>query len=105
MEPVISPTWFYLIHVSDAIYNSAAIVLCVSAPILLLLLFGIFFTTGDSDLAEMRVLVAKGIKICTAITVVCTLVLILVPDRKTLYAMIAASVITPDKIYASCFAA
>lgn len=97
MDPIISPTWFYLIHVSDVIYNSSAIVLCISVPILLLLLFGIFFTTSNSDLEKMRVLVVKGIKICTVI-VVCTLVLILIPDRKTIYAMIAASVITPDNI-------
>jgi hypothetical protein len=98
MDAIISPTWFYLIHVSDVIYNSSAIVLCISVPILLLLLFGIFFTTSNSDLEKMRVLVVKGIKICTASIVVCTLVLILIPDRKTIYAMIAASVITPDNI-------
>ena len=37
-------------------------------------------------------------KVCLVIIVVCMIVIILVPDKKTMYAMIAASVITPDNI-------
>lgn len=40
----------------------------------------------------------KIIKICAVVAVICIILLIFIPDKKAVYAMIAASVITPDNI-------
>lgn len=50
------------------------------------------------DTRKQKGLTTKGMKVCLVIIVVSVIVLILVPDKKTMYAMIAASVITPDNI-------
>ena len=38
------------------------------------------------------------IKICAVVATICLILLVFIPDKKTVYAMIAASVITPDNI-------
>ena len=95
MDPIISPTWIYLAHVAGTIYGLSIFVLFVSVVALLLL--GVEFV-ADPDSAPEKELTIKGVKICIVAIIVCTLMLILTPDKKTMYAMIAASIITPDNI-------
>lgn len=40
----------------------------------------------------------KIIKICAVVATICIILLVFIPDKKTVYTMIAASVITPDNI-------
>ena len=95
MDPIISPTWIYLIHVASTIYGLSIFVLFVSVVALLLL--GFEFVV-DPDSAPEKELTIKGVKICIVVIIICTLLLILTPDKRTMYAMIAASIITPDNI-------
>lgn len=95
MDPIISPTWIYLIHVADTIYGLSIFVLFVSVVALLLL--GVEFVADPGSDSEKE-LTIKGVKICIVAIIVCTLMLVLTPDKKTMYAMIAASIITPDNI-------
>ena len=94
MDPIISPTWFYLIHVGDTIYSLSIFILFIS--VFALILLGVEFVAHDPG--SGRELTTKGVKICVVAIIVCTLMLVLIPDKKTMYAMIAASMITPDNI-------
>lgn len=97
MEPIISPVWLYAIHVADTVYGVSLFALFVS--LFALLLFFLNYTIDAPDDTKMQKgLTVKGMKVCLVIIVMCMIVLILVPDRKTMYAMIAASMITPDNI-------
>lgn len=93
MDPIISPMWIYLIHVANTIYGISIVVLCVSTAIAFGLLIG-----GAIDLEEERKTTYKRLKICAVFIIVSLLVLVFVPDKKTMYAMLAASMITPDNI-------
>lgn len=96
MNPIIPPSWIYLIHVANTIYDLSIFVLMVSIVILLLL--GIGFAMDPPDSEKIKKYVIKALKICAVTIIVSVLVLVLVPDKKTMYAMIAASMITPDNI-------
>lgn len=94
MNPIISPMWIYLIHVANTIYGISIVVLCVSTAIA----FGLLIEGGTVDLEEERKTTYRRLKICAIFIIVSLLALIFVPDKKTMYAMIAASMITPDNI-------
>ena len=96
MNPIIPPSWIYLIHVANTIYDLSIFVLMVSVVTLLLL--GIGFAMDPPDSEKIKKYVIKALKICVVTIIVSVLVLVLVPDKKTMYAMIAASMITPDNI-------
>ena len=96
MNPIIPPSWIYLIHVANTIYDLSIFVLMVS--IVTLLLLGIGFAMDPPDSEKIKKYVIKALKICSVTIIVSVLVLVLVPDKKTMYAMIAASMITPDNI-------
>ncbi len=97
MEPIIPPLWIYAIHVADTVYGVSLFALIVS--LFALLLFFLNYAIDDpDDTRKQKGLTTKGMKVCLVIIVVSVIVLILVPDKKTMYAMIAASVITPDNI-------
>ena len=96
MNPIIPPSWIYLIHVANTIYDLSIFVLMVS--IVTLLLLGIGFAMDPPDSEKIKKYVIKALKICVVTIIVSVLVLVLVPDKKTMYAMIAASMITPDNI-------
>lgn len=97
MNPIIPPSWIYAIHVADTVYGVALFALIVSL-FALLLFFLNYAIDGSDDTKIQKGLTVKGMKVCLVIIVVCMIVIILVPDKKTMYAMIAASVITPDNI-------
>ena len=88
MDAIISPAWFYLIHVLNTIHVLSLFILFVSV-----------FVTIMSILAdwpdEKKVMY---IEICAVVAVICLILLVFIPDKKTVYAMIAASIITPDNI-------
>lgn len=97
MNPIIPPVWLYAIHVADMVYGISLLALIIS--LFALLLFFLNYAIDDpDDTRKQKGLTTKGMKVCLVIIVVCMIVIILVPDKKTMYAMIAASVITPDNI-------
>ena len=96
MNPIIPPVWLYAIHVADTVYGISLFALIAS--LCALLLFFLNYAIDPDDTEMQKGLTVKGMKVCLVIIVVCMIVIILVPDKKTMYAMIAASVITPDNI-------
>lgn len=99
MEPIIPPVWLYAIHVTDTVYDISLFALIISLCALLMFFLNYAIDDPDDTRKEKR-LTVKGMKVCLVIIVVSMIVIILVPDKKTMYAMIAASVITPDNIQA-----
>ena len=96
MNPIISPIWFYLIHVSNMIHVISIIVLVIST-------IGLVMLVADGagfyqDEEENRRITKKYVKTCITAIIVCSLVLVLVPNARTIYMMLAASVVTPDTI-------
>lgn len=96
MNPIIPSSWIYLIHVANTIYDLSIFVLMVSIVTLLLLGIGLLCDPPDSE--KIKKYTIKALKICAVTIIVSVLVLVLVPDKKTMYAMIVASMITPDNI-------
>ena len=88
MDPIISPTWFYLIHVLNTIHVLSFLILFVSV-------FAAIMSILTEWTKEKKVMC---IKICAVVAAICLILLVFIPDKKTVYAMIAASVITPDNI-------
>ena len=96
MNPIISPIWFYLIHVSNMIHVLSIFVLVISIVGLVVLVAGEFDFYPDEE--ENRRITKKYIKTCIIAMIICSIVLTLVPNAKTVYMMLAASVVTPDNI-------
>ena len=96
MNPIISPIWFYLIHVSNMIHVISIFVLVISIVGLVMLVAGAVDFYPDEE--ENRRITKKYVKICITVMIMCSLVLTLVPNTKTMYMMIAASVVTTDNI-------
>jgi hypothetical protein len=92
MEPVISPIWFYLIHVASMIHVLSLFVLVISIAGLVVLV------AGGPDEEENRRITKKYVKTCIIAIIICSLVVTLVPNARTVYMMLAASVVTPDNI-------
>ena len=89
MEPIISP---WIIYVFDKLYFAGGMLLmCCGTISPLLVIF------GKMEESECMIKYAKILAIVAAI---CALVLIIVPDKDTLIAMLAATYITPDNIQA-----
>lgn len=96
MNPIISPVWFYLIHVANMIHGLSFIVLVISIVGLLLLLAceADFYSDKEKNCRFVR----RYVKTCIIAMITCSIVLMLVPDERTIYMMLAASVVTPDNI-------
>lgn len=92
MEPIISPWIIYVLHVFDKLYFACGMVLMCGVTISPLL--AIF---GNMEESECMMKYAKILAIVAAI---CALALIIVPNKDTLIAMLAANYITPDNIQA-----
>ena len=94
MEPIISPVWIYLIHLVNTLH---VISICIFAASLIVWVLvyaeAIEFDDTDSEKARKR-----WLKIFAVIATVCALILALIPDKDTMYAMLAASFVTPDNI-------
>lgn len=90
MEPIISPWIIYVLHVFDKLYFAGGMLLmCCGVISPLLVIFG--------KMEESECMI-KYAKILAIVAAVCALVLIIVPDKDTLIAMLAATYITPDNI-------
>lgn len=96
MEPIISPTWFYLVHVFNTIWGLSIFVLFIS--VFTMVVSPLIVDCVCEDYEEEKKMMHKIVKICAVIAVICIILLIFIPDKKTMYAMIATSVITPDNI-------
>ena len=96
MNPIISPVWFYLIHVANMIHVLSLFVLVISIVGLVVLLVGEVGFYPDEG--ENRRITKKYVKICITAIIMCSIVLTLVPNARTIYMMLAASVVTPDNI-------
>ena len=96
MNPIISPIWFYIIHVSNMIHVLSIFVLVISIVGLVALVADAVDSYQDEE--EDRRITKKYVKICITAIIVCSLVLMLVPNERTIYMMLAASVVTPDNI-------
>ena len=96
MNPIISPVWFYLIHVSNMINVLSLFVLVISIVGLVMLVAGEVDSYPDEE--ENRRITKKYVKTCIIAMIICSLVLTLVPNERTVYMMLAASVVTPDNI-------
>lgn len=98
MEPIISPVWIYLIHVLNTIYGLSLFALIGSGFVMIMspLIADCLVDCGHHE-EEERVMY-KIIKICAIVAAICIVLLIFIPNKQTIYAMIAASIITPDNI-------
>lgn len=99
MEPIISPLWIYLIHLADAIYNLA--VAGIFTGIASLMLLFVERTQYDADIpdeAKKVWRINRWMRVSITAIIVCIVILVVVPDKKTVYEMLAASMITPDNI-------
>ena len=96
MEPIISPALIYLIHMINAIYGLSIFILFVSA--FTMVMSPLIADCICEDYEEEGKVMRKIIKICAFLVVICIILTMFIPDEKTIYAMIAASLITPDNI-------
>ena len=94
MEPIISPVWIYLINVANRIWVFSIFTLLVAMFMILSLMAGwIVFYGPDSEKVRSR-----WIKTFVIVMIVCMIIIVLFPNKDTMYAMLAASFITPDNI-------
>lgn len=97
MEPIISPVWIYLIHLVNTFHVISICIFAASLIVWVLVYTGaIEFDDTDSEDSEKAR--RRWLKIFAIIATVCALILALIPDKDTMYAMLAASFITPDNI-------
>lgn len=96
MNPIISPVWFYLIHVASMVHGLSLFVLGISIVGLVVLVADEVDSYPDEE--ENRRITKKYVKTCIIAMIICSLVLTLVPNARTVYMMLAASVVTPDNI-------
>lgn len=97
MEPIISPVLIYLIHMINAIYGLSIFALFVSA--FTMVMSPLIADCICEDYEEEGKVMRKIIKICAILVAICIILIMFIPNEKTIYAMIAASMITPDNIY------
>lgn len=90
MEPIISPWIIYALHVFDKVYFTCEISLMCCGIISPLLVMA-----GEMEGSECML---KYAKILAIVAAVCALVLIIVPNKETLIAMLVTTYITPDNI-------
>lgn len=104
MEPIISPAWVYLVHFASTVYIVATVALFFAMFSLIALtvieFLSVFFGKNDDDPNDeiMRRRIGKWMRNCVIAVIICIILLVLVPDEKTMYGMMAASIITPDNI-------
>ena len=89
MEPIISPVAIYLFSVLAKLNMVALAVMIFSWVIIFLV--GIKFTFDDMD-------VNFSFKNAVIVAVIATIIVIFIPDEKTMLAMLTVSFITPDNI-------
>ena len=90
MEPIISPWVIYVIHVLSSLHDTAMVFLTISCILAI-----IMFLPAIIEEAEEP---QKYLKMAVIIAAVSGGVIIIIPDKDSMIAMIAVSYITPDNI-------
>lgn len=99
MNPIISPMWIYLIHLADAIHNLAIVgIFTAMAALILLFAERSQYDADIPDEAKKVWYVNRWMRLSITAIIVCIIILVIVPDKKIVYEMLAASMITPDNI-------
>ena len=91
MEPIISPWVIYLFSVLTKLNTVAFIVAMFSGASIIFIAFT-KFTFGDDMEIEFNY------KYAIIVAVIATIIVILIPDEKTMLAMLTLSFITPDNV-------
>ena len=101
-EPIINPWLFYL---ADLVYALKVVLLVLSIGLTigsLLYLFAWYdnreYSPNTEENIKLRKTWLKGSKICIISAVITFMVGMIVPTKKTLYAMTIASALTPDTV-------
>lgn len=101
-EPIINPWLFYL---ADLVYALKVVLLVLSIGLTigsLLYLFAWYdnreYSPNTEENIKLRKTWLKGSKICIISAVITFMVGMIVPTKKTLYAMAIASTLTPDTV-------
>lgn len=97
MKPIISPIWFYLINTFDAIETLAFIVFLGLGILIFCLICGevVAASTDEEECAENFKKIRSR---CWKPFLIALVLTALLPEDKTSYEMLAASVVTPDNI-------
>lgn len=91
---IISPWVFYWIDVLSKI-NAFSIIAVIIALFLIVSL--LLYRTVDYPLDDELVAINKAIKKLIAISIVCTLVVIIIPTKSTMYKMLIANEVTYER--------
>ena len=96
MEPIISPVWIYLISLASKI-QIFSILISVAALFVWVSIYvgAIKFYDEEGELEELR---REWLQNFAIVMIVCVLIFMVIPDKDTMYEMLAASIITPDNI-------
>lgn len=85
MQPIISPWVFYIAALSD----NLLVLSTIGGGVFAFLWYWCYDTEKKT-----------GQKICAILFAVCVLLVVFIPTEKTIYKMVAASIVTPDNISA-----
>lgn len=96
MNPIIDPSFIYLLQLIEGLHIFAICAMPFSLAYLLVSV--IFIAVDDSIGKDLVASLKKYQKISIIITIIATLILIFVPSKETLIAMTAAKAITPDNL-------
>lgn len=100
MNPIISPWLIYLLHVCGVVNVIAISLFCIAATFAVIAVIGWLVTHADEDhfddgcLAMWKKFVRRSIPVM----LVCTLLAIAVPSRKTVIWMVVTKHITTDSV-------
>ena len=98
MEPIISPVWIYLIYLVNTLHSISICIFSVSLVVWVIGWILVYVGEIDLDSEDSEKARKRWLKIFAIVATVCILILALTPDKDTMYAMLAASFITPDNI-------
>ena len=90
MVPIVSPWLVYAVWLANALRVCAGVVLACAA----FYAFVVFMTTD----CEHDAMAARACRRALLVAASCVAVLVLVPNRQTIFAMIALNYVTPDNI-------
>ena len=96
MNPIIDPSFIYLLQLIEGLHIFA--ICAMPFSLVYLLISVIFIAVDDSMGKDLVASLKKYQKISIIITIIATLILIFVPSKETLIAMTAAKATTPDNL-------
>ena len=96
MEPIISPAWIYLISFASKIQIFSILISVAALFVWVSIYVGAIEFYGEEEKSEE--LRRKWLQNFAIVMIVCVLIFMIIPDKDTMYSMLAASFITPDNI-------